>query len=345
MRNRSSGYKHKEPHPHLHPEVDAPINDRHSKNSNDSHHPHLHELYTENICAKIFRTAMECAAQLPDAFPELVPQHDSSNSAAGQSPPPVVGKYQVREADFWTCGFFPGTLYALLERSERHPRAFALLQHGGEDDGSGAMTMSAFRTSLLRFCEQWSAPLRPMATRTDTHDIGFIVMPALRRDWEMHRSLLERNQGPQKEGPSSLCPSTIASIKASRSALLTAARSLASRFLPGAGVIRSWDLMRRRDGVDTSSLEDDAIVIIDSMCNLDLLYYAADLLEEDARQEVGGGEKEASDQKEEARNLRSIATRHAEALLTTHLRPEPQHREEALSQPPSTLGLRRPIPL
>lgn len=117
-----------------------------------------------------------------------------------------------------------------------------------------------------------------MATRTDTHDIGFIIEPALRLDWEL--------------------TGNTRSIQS----IITAAQSLATRYDKRAKAIRSWDLINKKD-VKILSMEEDFIVIIDSMCNLDLLFYAS----------VHLGDK----------SLVEIAIDHAKTVLTTHLRPEP----------------------
>lgn len=115
-----------------------------------------------------------------------------------------------------------------------------------------------------------------MSLRTDTHDLGFILAPSLRRSWDF--------------------TSSTDSLRA----LLTGAQSLASRFVPSTGAIRSWDALRQSD-VDITSLETDCLVIIDSMMNLDLLFYAAAHL---------GPE------------LAAIATKHAKTLISSHLRKE-----------------------
>jgi hypothetical protein len=116
-----------------------------------------------------------------------------------------------------------------------------------------------------------------MDERTDTHDIGFIVMPALRTDWELF--------GNQQ----------------SLDSIVKAAHSLATRYVPTAGAIRSWDLLKKKN-IEIIDQDENMIVIIDSMCNLDLLYYAA---------------YHAQDSK-----LAEIATTHAATLLHSHLRPE-----------------------
>ncbi|KAL3483746.1 Six-hairpin glycosidase-like protein [Aspergillus germanicus] len=116
-----------------------------------------------------------------------------------------------------------------------------------------------------------------MMTRTDTHDMGFIIQPSLRKDWEL------------TSNPDSL------------NSVLTAARSLASRYVPSAGAIRSWDILRQAD-VEISSLTDDCLVIIDSMMNLDLLFYASSHLSDPS--------------------LADIATTHARTVIRSLLRPE-----------------------
>ncbi|KAJ0158747.1 Unsaturated chondroitin disaccharide hydrolase, partial [Colletotrichum tanaceti] len=232
----------------------------------------LPELYEENITAKICRTAMKSLQETvsfassevrktPIAYPEMVPQDG-----------PNAGRYEFRDADFWTCGFFPGTLYALLERSVKHPRTMRL-----SDAGPGLQT-DRLRAHLRDLCDTWADPLHGMAGRTDTHDIGFIVMPALQRDWELTGN-----------------PRSLASI-------VRAARSLATRYIPAAGAIRSWDCLLKKD-ITVTDQTANCLVIVDSLCNLDLLFYAA----------AHTGDAALAD----------MAAAHARTLLRTHLRPEP----------------------
>jgi hypothetical protein len=115
-----------------------------------------------------------------------------------------------------------------------------------------------------------------MATRTDTHDLGFIIEPALRLDWELTGN------------------------RRSLQSLITSAYSLASRYEPTAGAIRSWDLIHKKD-LKIISMKENFIVIIDSLCNLDLLFYSSALSGDGA--------------------LATIARTHASTLLRTHLRP------------------------
>lgn len=133
-----------------------------------------------------------------------------------------------------------------------------------------------------------------MSKRTDTHDLGFIVQPALRRDWELFGN------------------------KQSLGSLLTAAESLASRYDERTGAIRSWDSFKNAHHTITS-MEDDFLVIIDSLCSkpclsaivlyksngrldLDLLFYAGNYTR--------------------SPRLIEIASKHAETLISTHLRTE-----------------------
>ncbi|KAJ0330723.1 hypothetical protein COL5a_003024 [Colletotrichum fioriniae] len=232
---------------------------------------HLTELFEENIMAKVYRTATKSLQEqepstskevqkTPIAFPEIVPQDG-----------PNAGQYEFRDPDFWTCGFFPGTLYALLERSVKHPSTMGLA-----NAGSG-LSVATLRQHLRRLCKIWADPLHDMAGRTDTHDIGFIIMPALQRDWELN--------GDEK---------SLASI-------VRAAHSLATRYVPAAGAIRSWDCLLKKD-IAVTDMETNLLAIIDSLCNLNLLFYAA----------AHTGD----------RTLADIATTHARTLLNTHLRPE-----------------------
>ncbi|KAF9694140.1 hypothetical protein EKO04_008009 [Ascochyta lentis] len=218
----------------------------------------ISELYAENIIAKAFRTAQSAVGALPFAFPEIVSQESGSD-----------GTYSLREADFWTCGFFPGTLYLLLERLVKFPWSIQF-----EDTSIHPQNL---RRQLTTMCRTWCEPIRGMDTRTDTHDIGFIVMPSLRLDWE----LLGNTQ--------------------SLDSIVQAAKSLATRYVPSARAIRSWDLLKKKD-IEILDQSNNMIVIIDSICNLDLLYYAS---------------HHARDL-----SLAEVATAHALTLLQSHLRPE-----------------------
>ena len=81
-----------------------------------------------------------------------------------------------------------------------------------------------------------------MDTRTDTHDMSFIIQPALRMDWELTGN-----------------PESLKNV-------ITAAESLASRYDERVGAIRSWDqaINYRYSFTD---MEEDFLVIIDSMCS------------------------------------------------------------------------------
>ncbi|KAK2785885.1 hypothetical protein FQN53_007261 [Emmonsiellopsis sp. PD_33] len=229
---------------------------------------HLSELFQENITAKVWRVAYESLPsttptreedllrKFPHAFPEYVPQDGEAEA----------NRYHLREAGFWTCGFFPGTLYELLDRTVRYPQS-----------ATGFSSNARRRQQLLAMCQKWSEPLHAMAARTDTHDIGFIIMPALRQDWELTGNTR------------------------SLDSIIKAAYSLASRYVSATGAIRSWDRMANKNTTITD-MATDVIVIIDSLCNLDLLFYAA----------AHSGD----------RHLADIAITHARTLLSTHLRPE-----------------------
>ena len=125
------------------------------------------------------------------------------------------GDWTTKSASDWTSGFFPGLLWQMY-------------LHTGTP---------AFRTAA----EAWSGSLASQATRTDTHDVGFMVgIPA---------SLAFEATG----------------TASYENTLLTAAASLASRYDADVGAIRSWDF-----GGWTFP------VIVDNMMNLELLRQGAD---------------------------------------------------------------------
>ena len=183
------------------------------------------ELFSENVVSKIWRVAVRerefFENQPPTAYPEYV---TISGLAAN--------RYTLREADFWTCGFFPGSLYALLERCMRFPQQFPI----------PIRYRSTFQAQLLDVCSYWTNPIRAMDSRIDTHDMSFIIMPSLRMDYEL-----------------------TSNAKSLRS-VITAAESLATRWSDRVGAIRSWDeaINDRYTFTDTN---EDFLVIIDSMCS------------------------------------------------------------------------------
>ncbi|KAJ5114225.1 hypothetical protein N7456_002759 [Penicillium angulare] len=224
----------------------------------------LSELFSENNFAKIISTAEALLEDNnpPTKFPETVPQRG-----------PHCGEYQSRDSEFWTCGFFPGSLYCLLERARRHPGSIAV-------GGSATMSIKnlhSLEARLASVCATWAKPIKYMSSRTDTHDLGFIIQPAMKRHWELY-------------GDSEIHLS-----------LTVAAESLASRYDKRVGAIRSWNGFRNTQH-DIQSMNNDFIVIIDSLCNLDLLFFASSY--------------------SQAPHLGAIAHAHATKLLNTHLRKE-----------------------
>ncbi|KAL4934860.1 hypothetical protein BDV06DRAFT_235029 [Aspergillus oleicola] len=226
----------------------------------------LLDLFSESLIAKVLRVAVEALENNtpPTVYPEFVPQHGTD-----------AGHYFLRDVNFWTCGFFPGILYLLRERAVRFPQVFP---YKDLKTTSLSLPPGYLLKQLTFLCEKWTEPIKAMATRTDTHDMSFILQPSLRRDWELTSNL------------------------DSLHALLTGARSLSARYVPSVGAIRSWDALVQSD-VSITSLEDDCLVIIDSMMNLDLLYYASAHLSDP--------------------RLLDIATTHAETVIRSLLRPEP----------------------
>jgi hypothetical protein len=117
----------------------------------------------------------------------------------------------------WTSGFPAGSFWLLYERTKDQ----------------------AWRTAA----ESWTAALMSQATRTDTHDVGFIINNSFGNGYRLTQNT------------------------AYRTVINTAAGSLASRFDPDVGCTRSWDF----SGNWTFP------VIIDNMMNLELLFRATAL--------------------------------------------------------------------
>ncbi|KAI4618328.1 uncharacterized protein J4E87_007996 [Alternaria ethzedia] len=218
----------------------------------------LSQIYSESVVAKIVQVAqrgLKQQAPLP-SYPHTVPQIG-----------PEAGRYEEREADFWTCGFFPGCIYALLERSIRYPQAIDVPEH----------VRPQIQDQLLKLGRHYGVAINQMSGRTDTHDMGFIVQPALQKDWELTGN------------------------KESLQSVVNAAYALASRYDDRVKAIRSWDVAIN-DRYSITDMSTNFLVIIDSMCNLDLLYFVGHI---------------QNDQK-----LIDIATQHADSIIHEILRPD-----------------------
>lgn len=202
-------------------------------------------LFSENAVAQVWGVA---AAQLDGPNPP------------NKMPEYSFEKYHFRPMDYWTGGFFPGSVYALLERSDKYPKHF---------------TKKINPVRLEYAARWWLEELKKEAPRTDTHDLGFIIQPAFQREYEHSGS------------------------KEALDLLVTAANALATRFDPGVGAIRSWDTTSSKRHTFQDK-DRDFLVIIDNMCNLDMLYYVA--------------------AKTGDLRLLTIATTHAETTLKNHFR-------------------------
>jgi unsaturated chondroitin disaccharide hydrolase len=129
---------------------------------------------------------------------------------------PGVGVWVTKPASNWVSGFFPGMLWLLY-------------RHGEDPD-------------LLVAAEAWTGEIAGQATRTDTHDLGFMIGIPFGLGFEI-------TGDPSYENT-----------------FLIGAASLASRYDADVGAIRSWDF---------GSWEYP--VVIDNMMNLEFLFEAARL--------------------------------------------------------------------
>ena len=95
--------------------------------------------------------------------------------------------------------------------------------------------------------ERWTAGLESQKTRTDTHDLGFMIFDSF--GWQYQ----------------------LTNDRHARDVAVQAARSLATRFNPAVGAIKSWDV----DPNDPQTPGWRFPVIIDNLMNLQLLSWAA----------------------------------------------------------------------
>ncbi|HVL84581.1 MAG TPA: glycoside hydrolase family 88 protein [Pseudonocardia sp.] len=202
--------------------------------------------------------------RLAGAADRLDPEADGYPRSTGPD-----GRWETRDPDDWTSGFFAGTLWMLHEQT-----------------GDPAWRDRA---------QRWTVGIAGEADRTDTHDLGFMI-----GDSFGHQLRLTGDP-------------------AAREVLLQASESLATRFDPEVGALKSWD---------TAEFDEDRRgtwqfpVIIDNMMNLEMLYLAA--------REPGGDPRWAE-----------IATEHAVTSSQHHLRPDGSTAHVALFDPESGEFLRQ----
>lgn len=108
--------------------------------------------------------------------------------------------------------------------------------------GVSATVQQRLQPQMMELCRSWLPPLRQNSLRTDTHDMGFILLPALRMDWE----LTGNNESLQ--------------------AIITGANNLASRYSERTGAIRSWN-QAKSNAYSITDMDKNFLIIIDSMCS------------------------------------------------------------------------------
>ncbi|KAJ6001351.1 hypothetical protein N7522_006578 [Penicillium canescens] len=187
-------------------------------------------LFSASVEAKVWSVATRALGTLNP--PILYPEYTDGS-----------GNYVYRTLDFWTSGFFPGSLYLLLERAIQYPQYKPL-------SPDGKSQIRPHQLQLEHLCRWWTANLHQNALKRDTHDLGFMIAPWAMKSWEIHRD------------------------PAAFNTLIMAAHSLASRFNATTQCLRSWDvcITQKYKFTDPSR---DFLVIIDNMLNLDLLFWAA----------------------------------------------------------------------
>ncbi|HVX40292.1 MAG TPA: alginate lyase family protein [Gemmatimonadaceae bacterium] len=169
------------------------------------------------------------------------------------------GSWTLVSRTRWTSGFFPGELWQMY-----------------------AITRDPFWRAQA---ERWTAPLEVNDTRTNTHDLGFIVFTSFGNEYQLTGEAHARD------------------------VVLAASRSLATRFSPVVGAIKSWDTERDKDKRASWKYP----VIIDNMMNLEMLFWSAS----------HGGDPSWAE----------LAHRHALTSARAHVRPDGSVAHVALFDP------------
>ncbi|ANB14550.1 hypothetical protein AWJ20_2147 [Sugiyamaella lignohabitans] len=185
-------------------------------------YPSSLSLYKEILDTAHLKKIIEVAKlkpTIPTGFPHCTPTGNTK-------------EYIYEPFEWWTSGFFPGSLWAVKERLTKTDVV-------GLDENE-----------LNALAEDWKTRLEPHQFNTDTHDIGFLIMPAFWREYQLNRS------------------------KKAGEIIVQAAKSLMTRWSDTVQAFRSWTTTTsKRYNFDNP--ESDFLVIIDNMMNLDLLYAAS----------------------------------------------------------------------
>lgn len=129
-------------------------------------------------------------------------------------------------------------------------------------------------STLLNEIHKYLNVLEPLQMVTNHHDLGFMMYCSFGNAYRLFHEPRHRD------------------------ILAQSAQSLASRFYPSVGSIKSWEKVKSLDGTHTLEFP----VIIDNMMNLELLFFASKITNDP--------------------RFREIAISHAENTIRDHLRPD-----------------------
>ncbi|KAA8906476.1 hypothetical protein TRICI_005141 [Trichomonascus ciferrii] len=179
----------------------------------------LEEAAVEQILAVARREP-----ETPNTVPHCTHDHDDG------------GEYVYEPPEWWTSGFFPGSIWTILERYYK----------------TGGKTPAHIDVKEVeQLANKWADVIKSQKTNTETHDIGFMIMPAFQRMYEL------KNKSPE-----------------AAKTIVTAAVSLLTRWNDKAQCFKSWNTTRTKK-YHYNNDNADLLVIIDNMMNLDLLYSAS----------------------------------------------------------------------
>ena len=195
----------------------------------------LQELYSTSVEAKIWKVASGqlfkvCLFALQIRVQVLICFQPTPPTFIPEYTEPGGFEYVYRDLSFWTSGFFPGSLYLLLERQRKYPHVLHSLSTNGQSLHQLQLeyiTHLNFHNNQLngnfRFaCKWWTENLHQNAILEGTHDLGFMITPWAKLAWILNRDFRAFET------------------------LKTTAKTLSARFSPAVGALRSWDTCKTK---------------------------------------------------------------------------------------------------
>jgi unsaturated chondroitin disaccharide hydrolase len=240
--------------------------------------------------------ALPTALTSPSTFALLYPPNDGPRRAASDSVLDAALRWAGHQMRISATALDPANGYP---RSTRADGSWEQQSYRQWTSGFFAGTLwylyqDSHDSAWRALAEKWTDGLEPAKTMAGTHDLGFMIFDSFG-----HGYLLTGNEH-------------------YRDVVMTASRTLATRFNPAVGAIKSWDL----EGATDQRRGWKYPVIVDNLMNLEMLFWAGS----------HGGDSAWT----------RIATSHALVSARAHVRPDGSTAHIALFDP-ATGALERTV--